>query len=167
MLRGLRRFFTSLITLLASSVVAVAIFIVQWRIFWAGDGALGVTVNSALLIFEALLLLFALAIVELLVRRAIKLALKVGTVRIGSPEEKQADRVLWHFDLVTTSVIFFWGTFWLPAFAAFFLLEPQWPIYLHGTLLVMAIIGTNWQEHRLERVRQACGYSEGFGRLTP
>lgn len=166
MLRRLRRLCTSVITLLASCACAIAIFLVQWRIFWSGDNAF-MSRDNTLLVLEASLVLIALVCVELLVRQASKLAYEVGTVRIGSPDEKLADRVLRRFDRVTTAIIFFWGTFWLPAFAAFFFLKPQLPIYLHCALLAVAFIATNWQEHRLERVRQACGYSEGFGRLTP
>jgi len=166
MLNRLRRLFTSLVILLASLIIAVAVVVVQWRIYLMGDSEF-LTADSMLLLFEALLVLFALAVIELLVRRASKLAREVGTVRVGSPEEKQADRVLWHFDRVTNAVIFCWGTFWLPAVVAFMLLDTHLSICLYGALLLVAFIGTNWQEHRLERVRQACGYSEDFGRTTP
>lgn len=159
MLQMLRRLVTSVIAMLVSSITTTAIIGAEWLLSMTGDGAL--------LVFEALLTVLALATVMVFIQQADKLAGEVGTVRIGSPEEKQADRVLRHFYRAENTLEFFGLVFWPSALVAFFFLETHTAFYLHGGVIALTYIGIFWQGNRLNNIQKARGYSTVFGRLTP
>lgn len=131
----------------------------QWLASLGGD--------SALLSFELLVTLLSLGLLSGLINRADKLARAVGTVRRGSPEEKQADRVMARFKAVDTAFEYLFYAFFPPAIAGFIFLDAHLALYLHSALLALAMAGGFWQAYRVDRLQKARGYAEDFGRTTP
>ena len=160
MFHHLKRAASGLFVAVLNMVFAMAVLGGQWFIAsLAGD--------SALLGFELLVTIFSLGGLAWLINRADKLARVVGTVRRGSPQEKQADRVMARFGAADTVLEYLFYAFIPPAIAGFFLLDARVALYLHGALLVLAVGGAFWLAHRLDSLQKARGYTEDFGRTTP
>ncbi|UXY10451.1 hypothetical protein N7922_21830 [Kosakonia sp. ML.JS2a] len=157
--RTVVRFSSIFLCGMLSSVLTVAVIGAQWFASLVGD--------SVVLAVEVLVTLLALGLVSWLTRRADALARVVGTVRPGSPEEEQADRVLSRFDTAEKAQEFQCLIFLPPAIAGFILLDERLSLYVHGGLLILAIAGAFWQSHRLEHLRQLRGYTTSFGRTVP
>lgn len=153
------RFSTALLFGILNALFTMTVLSGQWLTSAAGD--------ITLLAFEAAVVVLALLLVQWLIRRAGALAQAVGTVRRGSPEEAQADRVLARFNAAETLLDQLWMSALLPVIAGFFLLDTHLAMYLHGGLLVLAIAITFWQGTRLDKLRNTHGYHAGFGRTTP
>lgn len=154
-----RRFSTALLFAILNVLFTLAVMSGQWLMSKMGDGAL--------LAFEAIVTVLALLLVQWLIRRAAALAQAVGTVRRGSPEEAQADRVLASFTAAETLLSELSISALLPAIAAFFLFDSHLAMYLHGGLLVLAIAVSFWQGNHLDKLRKTHGYTTDFGRTTP
>ncbi|MGY5958688.1 Transmembrane protein [Kosakonia sp. BK9b] len=159
LIRSILRFSAIFFFAMLSSVLILAVIGAQWFASLIGD--------SVVLVVEVLITMMALGLVAYFTRRADALARVVGTVRPGSPEEKQADRVLPRFDLAEKTLEFACFIFLPPAIAGFVLLDERLSMYLHGGLLVLAMVGAFWQSHRLEQLRALRGYRTIFGRTTP
>lgn len=142
-----------------SALVTIAMLGAQW--------ALSLLSDSAVLVLELLVAIIALSLVRWLIQRADALAQQVGTVRRGSPQESQADRVLARFSAAENTLSSLWVVFSLPAIAGFFLLDSHIARYLHAALLVLAIIGAIVLGNRLDTLRNLRGYAVDFGRKAP
>lgn len=153
------RFSTALLFGILNALFTMAVLSGQWLTSAAGD--------SALLAFEAIVTVLALLLVQWLIRRAAALAQAVGTVRRGSPEEAQADRVLARFTAAETLLSELSISVLLPAIVAFFLLDSHLAMYLHGGLLALVLAVSFWQGNRLDTLRHTHGYTTDFGRTTP
>ena len=144
---------------LLSTLVTIAMLGAQW--------ALSMLSDSAVLVLELLVAIIALSLERWLIQRADALAQQVGTVRRGSPQESQADRVLARFSAAENTLSSLWVVFSLPAIAGFFLLDSHIARYLHAALLVLAIIGAIVLGNRLDTLRNLRGYAVDFGRKAP
>ncbi|PDO83589.1 hypothetical protein [Kosakonia pseudosacchari] len=148
-----------IVSCLLSALVTVAMLSAQW--------ALSILSDSAVLVFELLVAVIALSLVRWLIQRADALAQQVGTVRRGSPQESQADRVLARFSVAENTLNSLWVAFSLPAIAGFFLLDSRIAMSVHGVLLVLAISGAVVLGNRLDTLRNLRGYAVHFGRRAP
>ncbi|MFE4112862.1 hypothetical protein [Kosakonia sp. YIM B13611] len=148
-----------IVSCLLSALVTVAMLSAQWALSLLGD--------SAVLVLELLVAVIALSLVHWLIQRADTLAQQVGTVRRGSPQESQADRVLARFSAAENTLSSLWMAFSLPAIAGFFLLDSRTALSLHGVLLVLAISGVLVLGNRLDTLRNLRGYAVDFGRRAP
>ena len=113
--------------------------------------------------FYALELLLFAAMASLVLgmtRRADRLSAQVGTVRRGTAEEKDADKVLFRFDL-TEWVSALAMALLFPAFClSFFILDSSLLLWLHHALLVVLLVWHYRLSRRLQRIKKARGYGE-------
>lgn len=158
-MRSLKSLLTTLLSTLLGVLITVAVLAAQWSLSSVGD--------SALLVFELLITVAALGLTRWLIQRADALAQQVGTVRRGSPQEAQADRVLARFDLAETALDQLWQTSFFPAIAGFFLLTSPLAMALHGALLALGFVCFIKFSYSLDKQRIARGYTLDFGRRTP
>ncbi|WP_039055609.1 hypothetical protein [Enterobacter sp. Bisph1] len=153
----------STLTLFLSSILSVfftaAVLGAQWRLSALGD--------SVLLVFELLLTVITLGLATWLIQRADTLAQQVGTVRRGSAQEAQADRVLARFAAAQKLLEQLGLLFLLPALAGFILLDSYLAMLLHGALLALGISVAIMLSHYLDKQRTARGYTLDFGRRVP
>lgn len=118
--------------------------------------------NQPELFYSLELLLFAamLAIARWRVRRADRLSAQVGTVRRGTAAEKEADKVLFHFDLADRIGGLAMALL-LPAFClSFIIIDTPFLLWLHHALLIVLLVWHYRLSRRLQRIKQARGYGD-------
>lgn len=150
LLRNILRVFYLLLFAIAELTAAWWIFRAQYQASQIGD--------SAVLTVEVAITLCLLGLLFWLVHRAGALARKVGTVRRGSPEEKQADRVLFHFALANKMLEFLCYLFWMPGITGYLMLKTP-ALYLHGALLVFIMAALYWLSNKLDHQMKVSGYA--------
>lgn len=142
-------FFNRLMFAVESLILALIVGACFWlknlqQILWLEAGTLG--------LFTLLFLLTA--------RWAARRSLAVGTVRRGSPQEKDADKVLrifslaeWLLEMLLYAMLGFF-------IMSFFMFEGRFGFWLHNGLLAALGIGLYCAERWLGRVRKQRGYGE-------
>ncbi|ROP60016.1 hypothetical protein EDF81_2841 [Enterobacter sp. BIGb0383] len=94
------------------------------------------------------------------VRCTDRLSARVGTVRRGSVEEQEADKVLFQFDL-TERIAFLAMALLIPAFClSFMMLDTPWMLWLHHAFLALLLVWHYRLYRRLHRIKKARGYGD-------
>ncbi|WP_051640457.1 hypothetical protein [Siccibacter colletis] len=95
-----------------------------------------------------------------LMRKTDRDSRQVGTVRIGSPMEREADRVLFLFDL-TERVNALLMALLFPAFClSFAMIDYRWALWCHHLWVLILAVTYFRLSRRLNRMRKERGYGE-------
>lgn len=85
---------------------------------------------------------------------------QVGTVRRGSADEQEADKVLFQFSLTEWIAVLAMALL-LPAFClSFIMLDTAWLLWLHHAFLALLLIWHFRLYRRLHRMKKARGYGD-------
>ena len=115
------------------------------------------------LFYSLELLLFAgmAAVAEGMMRRTDRLSAQVGTVRKGSEAEKDADKVLFRFNL-SEWVSTLGMALLFPAFClSFVIIDSTVLLWLHHALLAVLLVWHYRLSRRLHQIKKTRGYGDG------
>ncbi|WP_058912615.1 hypothetical protein [Entomohabitans teleogrylli] len=148
------------LSLLIRSTTSVAIALLEGLILLLFSAALIFMDITPLLVLE-MILSGGLAAGYALAARTFRRRMQaVGMVARDSPQEKDADRVLWLFSVVEwlmTQIL----RLAIAAFIYGLIVLREHPVfYLHQGLLAVLAVGVWWRQGRLEKERSQCGYGD-------